>query len=114
MFKLEDLEFSRSLWPEEEVVGDPELVIFVDGSLKAFGSVVYIRWKLLKGDWRTNLVLSKSIIGPKNRISIPRMELSGALLAKRLREFSLRMLMRKFEKVYHLVDSSTVLGYVHK
>ena len=42
------------------------------------------------------------------------MELSGALLAKRLREFSLLMLMRKFEKVYHLVDSSTVLGYIHK
>ena len=60
------------------------------------------------------LLLSKSKIGPKNRISIPRMELSGVLLAKRLREFCLLTLMRKFKKVYHLVDSSTVLGYVHK
>ena len=42
------------------------------------------------------------------------MELSGELLAKRLREFCLLMLTRKFKKVYHLVDSSTVLGYVHK
>ena len=32
LFKLEGLEFSRSLWLEEEVVGDPELVIFLDGS----------------------------------------------------------------------------------
>ena len=60
------------------------------------------------------LVLSKSKIGPKNRTSIPRMELSRVLLAKRLRKFCIFTLTRKFKKVYHLVDSSTVLGYVHK
>ena len=55
LFKLEDLEFLRNLWPEEEVIGDPELVIFSDGSLKAFRSVVYVRWKLLKGGWWSTL-----------------------------------------------------------
>ena len=60
------------------------------------------------------LVLTKSKIGPKNRISITRMELSGTLLAKRLRVLCLLMLTRKLEKVYHLVDSSMVLGYIHK
>merc|ERR1711994_934728 len=82
--------------------------------MKAFGAAVYIRWNLAEGGWWATLVMSKSKIGPKNRISIPRMELDGAVLAKRLREFLLQTLNLKFANVYRLVDSSTVLGYVHK
>ena len=40
LFKLEDDEFPRSLWPRYKTVGDPELVVFSDGSVKAFGAVV--------------------------------------------------------------------------
>ena len=49
LFKLEDVEFLQSLWPRDKTVGDPELVVFSDGSVKAFGAVVYIRWKLESG-----------------------------------------------------------------
>ena len=59
-------------------------------------------------------MMSKSKIGPKNRVSIPRMELDRAVLAKRLREFVMETLNLRFANVYHLVDSSTVLGYLHK
>ena len=48
---LEQQEFPRSLWPNEEVVGNPDLVVFSDGSLLAFGTTAYIRWKLKSGDW---------------------------------------------------------------
>ena len=58
--------------------------------------------------------MSKSKIAPKNRITVPRLELNGAVLAKRVREFLVDQLDMNFTKVYHLVDSSTVLGYVHK
>ena len=58
--------------------------------------------------------MSKSKIAPKNRITIPRLELNGAVLAKRLREFVTGRLDLEFENVFHLVDSSTVLGYLHK
>ena len=51
LYELETLEFPRSLWPEAEVEGDPWLVIFSDGSIKGFGAVVYIRWKLAEGGW---------------------------------------------------------------
>ena len=60
------------------------------------------------------MVLSKCKIGLKSRISIPRMELNGAMINKRLKEFVDLTLTRKFERVIHLVDSSTVLGYLHK
>ena len=60
------------------------------------------------------LVTSKSKIAPKNRLTIPRLELNGAVLAKRLKEFVTGTLDLNFENIYHMVDSSTVLGYIHK
>ena len=58
--------------------------------------------------------MSKSKIAPKHRITIPRLELNGAVLAKRLKEFIIGELDIEFANIYHLVDSSTVLGYLHK
>ena len=71
LYDLENLEFERSLWPKEKVVGKPELIVFSDGSILAFGTVAYIRWKLDTGSWWTNLIMAKSKIAPKNRITIP-------------------------------------------
>ena len=58
--------------------------------------------------------MCKSRIGPKNRVSILRMELDGAVLAKRLREFILETLNLRFANIYHFIDLSTVLYYLHK
>ena len=114
LFDLEDIEFSRSIWPKKETVGKPSLVCFSDGSELAFGTTVYIRWLLKSGSYWSSLVISKSKIGPKNRITVPRMELNGAVLAKRLREFVVSHVNLEFEEIFHLVDSSTILGYLHK
>ena len=59
-------------------------------------------------------MMSKSMIGPKNRVSIPRMELDGAVLAKKLREYILETLNLRFANIHHLVYLSTILGYLHK
>ena len=114
LLSLGEVEFSRSLWPDEEVVGLPILVIFSDGAALAFGVAAYIRWKLASGGFWTRLIMAKGKIAPKNIVSVPRMELNGALLGNRVKNFILNETNLKFEKVYQLVDSSTVLGYVHK
>ena len=114
LFDLENILFPRSLVPCEETEGRPDLVIFSDGSVSAFGSVSYIRWKLTAGGYWTSLILSKSKIAPRNRLTVPRLELNGAVLSKRLEEFVHSSLDLDFGNVYHMVDSSTVLGYIHK
>ena len=81
LYELETLEFSRSLWPQDKTVGDPELIIFSDGSVLAFGTTAYIRWKLESGQWWSTLIVSKSKIAPKHCITIPRLKLNGAVLA---------------------------------
>ena len=42
------------------------------------------------------------------------MELNGAVLGNRIKNFILKDTNLKFSKVYQLVDSSTVLGYAQK
>ena len=99
----------------EDVEGKPDLIIFSDESILAYGAVVYIRWKLKSGKWWTMLIMSKSKIAPKNRLTVVRLELNGAVLSKRLEEFVVNQLSNlEFGNVYHLVDASTVLGYLHK
>ena len=111
---LDELSFPRSLWPEDEVVGLPMLIVFSDGSLLAFGAAAYIRWKLKAGGYWSRLIMAKSKIAPKNILSVPRMELNGAVLGNRVKNFILKDTNLKFSKVYQFLDSSTVLGYVHK
>ena len=58
--------------------------------------------------------MAKSKIAPKRIVSVSRMELCGAVLSNRLKNYLMKETNLVFSKVYHLVDSSTVLGYVHK
>ena len=58
--------------------------------------------------------MAKSKIAPKNMLSVPRMELNGLVLGNRIKNYILKNSKMKFSKVYQLVDSSTVLGYIHK
>lgn len=111
---LNELVIPRSLWPEGDIIGRPILVIFSDGSISAYGMAAYIRWQLVGGGFWSRLITSKSKISPKHIVSINRMELDGANLGNRSKNFLIKETNFDFEKVYHLVDSSTVLGYVHK
>ena len=115
LLELKGVHFRRSLWPDEEVVGLPTLVIFSDGSKVAYGAVAYIRWQLEKGGYWTQIIMAKNKIAPKKGIiTIPRMELNGAVVGNRMKNFLLKETNLKFAAVYQLVDSSTVLGYLQK
>ena len=100
LLSLKDAAFPPSLWPVEEVVGLPLLIIFSDGAALAFGAVAYIRWKLLSGRFWTRLIMAKGKIAPKKIVSIPRMELNGAVLGNRIRNFLCNETNFEFEKVY--------------
>ena len=58
LLSLGDASLPHSLWPEEEVVGLPILIVFTDGAALAFGTAAYIRWRLASGGFWTRLIMA--------------------------------------------------------
>ena len=113
MFLLEDLELRRCVKPLT-AVGNPELVIFADGSNKAYGAVAYIRWELSNGSFSSHLLCSKNSITPIRQMIVSRLELCGAVGASRLRCIIEREMQFKFQRVIHVTDSSIVRAQIRK
>ena len=55
LYELENLEYNRSLWPKVKVMDLLDLVVFSDSSQKAFGAVIYIRWRVTPEKWWSTL-----------------------------------------------------------
>ena len=113
MFQVSQIPFQRCLTPEN-AVGQPQLIIYSDGSEEAYGCAAYIRWQLSDGNYWCRLIMAKSRIAPISRINMPQMELNGAVLSKRLREVIESESRFQFERVHHLIDSETVLCQLYK
>ena len=60
------------------------IVAFFDGSDVAYAAVVYCRWQMSDGSVVTKLLCSKSRVAPLRKLSTPRLELNGAVIACRL------------------------------
>ena len=75
--------------------------------------IAYICWKLASWQFWSRIIMAKGKIR-LIVLTIPRMTLNGALVGNRIKEFLNDETNLEFEKVYHLVDSSTVMGYVNK
>ncbi|CAC5398583.1 unnamed protein product [Mytilus coruscus] len=84
LFDIEQLKFHRCLKPDN-AVGDPMLVIFSDG-VNWLMEHAYVRWGTAHGGFESRLVIAKNRIAPTKQMSVPRLELCGAVLAARIRK----------------------------
>ncbi|KAJ8036637.1 hypothetical protein HOLleu_20672 [Holothuria leucospilota] len=110
MENLNALKFERCLTP---VNGrDPILCIFSDASEFAFGTCAYIRWQVSNDSYDVRFLTAKSRVAPLKRLTIPRLELQGAVLAARLSCTILEELTLKPVKVMFMIDSTIVLGWI--
>lgn len=62
------------------------LILFSDGSNLAFGACAYIRWEIAWDTFFARLLMAKNRIAQTRQLTIPRLELCGAVLSARLRE----------------------------
>jgi hypothetical protein len=111
---LRAISFPRAVKPLEAVTGKPTLMIFGDGLSSASCALAYLRWKMADGSVQCRLLAGKTRVAPKCKISIPRMELVGALLAVRLAHKITDSLRMELEAVRYFTDSSAVLGMLSK
>ena len=110
---VESVSFNQSIKPKN-AVDDPILILFSDGSQYAYGVCAYIRWELADGKFSSNLIYVKNRLAPLKIITIPRIELMGAVIACRLRATILKELDFTFRSIYHIIDSQIVLEQIHK
>ncbi|GFT79890.1 integrase catalytic domain-containing protein, partial [Nephila pilipes] len=92
-------------------VVDVQLHSFSDSSKKAYGTVIYFRVVRTDGTISTSFVTSKSRVAPLKTLSLPRLELMGALLSARLCDKVSKTL--KFEKsCFFHTDSFIVYHWI--
>ncbi|GBM27955.1 hypothetical protein AVEN_21954-1 [Araneus ventricosus] len=89
-----------------------ELHCFCDASQKAYGVVIYTR--VVKDcNVEVNLLVSKSRVAPLTKITMPRLELLGALLAARLASKVKAIVdLKRPSKVFFWTDSKITLHWI--
>lgn len=91
-----------------------ELHSFADASTKAFAAVVYLRVVLKDRSVTISLLVAKSKVAPLKTISLPRLELSAAVLLTRLIQFVRNSIENTLLDVFCWTDSTITLAWIKK
>ena len=100
-----------SLIPQSTV----ELHVFCDASETAFSAVIYSRVSSTDDSYLVSLLTAKSRVAPVKTLSLPRLELSGAVLAAKLVQsttLALSKLSVNISRVMAWTDSTIVLSWL--
>ncbi|XP_063920800.1 uncharacterized protein LOC135135633 [Zophobas morio] len=108
---VKNIEISRHIF-RNDTPNIVELHGFADASTKGFGAAIYIKTILSSAETHTQLLCAKSRVAPLKTISLPRLELSAALLLARLISKILPELNLKINKCFLWTDSTIVLNWI--
>lgn len=113
---VNSLSILKNIRVPRHVIGDSsiqtELHIFTDASEVAYGACVYVRVITVRGDVIVRLLCAKSRVAPIKPVSIPRLELCGALLGAKLQNKIIKSLRFTFDKTIFWTDSTIVISWL--
>ncbi|XP_064117667.1 uncharacterized protein LOC135223090 [Macrobrachium nipponense] len=109
MNQLIGFRLDRMIKPEDSL-GDPQLHGFSDASESALGSVIWLKWNTSHGV-ELKFVIAKSLVAPLKQRSIPRLELTAAVVMARLALLVLQVVGR-VSTMKFWTDSEVVLAWV--
>ena len=110
---LREIKVPRCLKKRNHPVTSVTLHSFSDASEKAYAAVVYSRHEYEDGSVTTRVVASKTRLAPLKAVSIPRLELMGAMIAVRLTTQISVALEIPMKDTTFWVDSMNVLHWIH-
>ncbi|XP_046550437.1 uncharacterized protein LOC124260222 [Haliotis rubra] len=113
LFYLEELAIPRCFKPEHfGEVKSQELHHFADASMLGYGQCTYLRSTDINGNVCCAFVIGKARVCPLKPVTIPRLELTAAVISVRISQFLQRELhCEKLREVFWS-DSQAVLGYI--
>lgn len=85
---------------------------FSDASAHAYGACVYIKSEKVTGESSVHLICAKSKVAPLKTLTIPRLELSAAVLLARLVQNVKTSLNMCVSRTVYWSDSTIVLGWL--
>ena len=112
--RLEGLAIDRCFKPKDfGEIASSQLHHFSDASQQGYGAVSYMRLVNQDGKIHCSFVTGKSRLAPLKPITVPRMELSAAVLSTRLDQMILKELsMPLTDESTFWTDSTCVLSYI--
>lgn len=110
---LESLEIKRCYKPKDfGEVKRVELHHMSDASSQAYGQCSYLRLVNVNGLVYCSLVMGKSRVAPLKTVTIPRLELTAAVLSVNVSQILHKELNYKLDEEIFWTDSQVVLGYI--
>ena len=103
---------ARCYYPKEAVIVSTQLLGFSDASEKAYSGIVYLRIEDSSGIIYISLVASKICVAPIKQVTIPRLELNGALILVQLLSHCKELLDLPLSSVFAWTDSTIVLAWI--
>lgn len=101
-------------WNEFTPAANLEWHVFCDASESAYGACVYLRTDNGKGEVRCHLIYSRSRVAPVKQLTIPRLELLGAVVAVELWAYVSDACRLEHIPVYYWTDSMIVLHWLSR
>lgn len=89
-----------------------EIHVFTDASEKAYCAVAYLRCVKKNGECKTSLIASKTKVAPLKKMTLPRLELMGALIGARLGKFISNNLNVSENEMYFWTDSMITFHWI--
>ena len=110
---LDNFEVQRCSKPDTFGVTEKiELHHFSDASATGYGECSYIRMINQLGKIHCSFVMGKARVAPLNHVSVPRLELTAALVSAKISAFLERELKYEYITHYYWVDSKVVIAYI--
>nr|XP_034830105.1 uncharacterized protein LOC117987255 [Maniola hyperantus] len=111
LLQISEVQFPRWIWTKSSDMS-VEIHGFCDASTIAYAAVVYLRVVDKEGNVKTSLIAARTKVAPVKQVSVPRLELCGAvLLAKLIREVSEVLIIPKLQ-LHAWTDSTVVLSWL--
>ena len=85
---------------------------FCDSNEKAYGESLYLLFVNQQGKVTTKLLCSELTVAPVKKITLPRLELCGALLLAQLIQKTVPAVNLKIDRILLLTDSTNVLSWL--
>lgn len=111
--RVGEMKLHRAYFPRFTAaeIGSVQLHIFTDASEEAYACTAYFR-AVINGKVYVTLVMAKAKVAPLKALSVPRLELMGALLGARLAKAVIEFHTYPIDRRVMWTDSKTTLAWI--